>query len=157
MKCVARTLAVAGLMMAGTAQAETWRQAASSDESIFFVDLDSIRRTGDTIKFMSMSVFGGTTETRDFDKSVIQRNAICSSRSSQIFEARYYAGDTLLEYARTPGKMIEHGPDSVMNGVMQAACGDRAYQSPVVADPVAYGRGKLGVAGSTSSQNAHAQ
>lgn len=133
---IAATITVA---TSGAAQAASWRLAGTSDEAAFFVDVDSVRRSGDALSFSTMSVFAGVTDTRSFDKSIISRNALCASRSSQIVTGDYYLGGKLIEHDTSSGEMRAHGPTSVMAAVVATACGDQAYAGPVVADPVAAG------------------
>jgi hypothetical protein len=142
MRRIISVIALAASIAATPASASLWRLAARGGEapqrSLFFVDIDSIRRTGNEMTLVTVSLFEGTTTNRDFDKSVVTRRANCASMSSQITRSEYYRAGKLLETSTTPGNMITHEVNSVMYGTLQAACGQRAYLGAPVTSPMPY-------------------
>ena len=54
--------------------------------------------------------------------------------------AREMGWTWLLEHNSEPGERRAHSVGSMMHGAMSMVCGDEAYASPVVADPVATAR-----------------
>lgn len=134
-----RIAAAALLLTATPAAAESWRLSGRSADgpgaSVFLIDMDSIEREGDHVRFTTQSVYRSTTESRDFDRSIIERVGNCALGASIIVRGIYHRGNTVLDDNRWPGDIIKHSPGSLMESTLQVACGRIAPEGPVVANP----------------------
>ncbi|MES2987155.1 MAG: surface-adhesin E family protein [Pseudomonadota bacterium] len=133
------------LTAAAPAFAQDWRIAATAGakpaRSVYLIDAASIVRNGDTVTFMSQTVFESLSETRDFDRSVTKRQGTCSNLASRIMQNSYYARGVFSNTDSTPSaNIIAHREGTVMYGVLQTACGVRAMQAGTIANPEAHVR-----------------
>ncbi|WP_422060589.1 surface-adhesin E family protein [Sphingopyxis sp.] len=135
-------LSVSVLLAAAGAAQEGWRLVDTGTGndgvvSAYFVDSYSVVRSGDTVRFRTSTIFNSTTDDRDWDRSITTREGSCAAKASTILSNDYYSGSELLEHNSDPGERRAHSVGSMMHGAMSMVCGDEAYASPVVADPVA--------------------
>ena len=134
-------LVLLALTGATPAFAQSWRVASLSgekpDRTVYLLDADSIARSGDTVRFTTQSVFEKLTDTRDFDRSVTRREGNCTTMSSAIVENSYYAGGSYQNNDTTRGNMIAHKENTIMYSVLAQACGKKAMEQGVVANPEA--------------------
>ncbi|MBN8844232.1 MAG: hypothetical protein J0H88_13405 [Sphingomonadales bacterium] len=130
------------VLLAAAGATEGWRfvDTGSSGDGIasaYFVDSYSVARNGDTVRFRTSTIFNTTTEDRDWDRSITQREGSCAAKASTIVTNEYYRNGKLLDRDTNPGERRTHSAGSMMHGAMSMVCGDEAYGGPVVADPVA--------------------
>ena len=142
MRRLALLLGLSGIVAADPASAALWRLAATGgaapERSIFYVDIDSIRRSGDDLTVVTLSFFETTTANRDFDKSIITRRANCAAMTSQITRSEFYLKGKLLQVDTAGGNLVNHSAGSVMYGTLMAICGKRAYIGEPVTTPQPY-------------------
>jgi len=148
MRRLALLLALAGTVTAMPASAELWRLAsdggAAPDRMHYYVDIDSVRRNGDTVEYTTMTVYERISGDRDYDRSWIKRRGNCASMSSQMLVTSFYAKGKLLETDSTPDKWITHQDGSIAYGMLSAVCGKRAYRGNPTTDPIGLSRSQFG-------------
>lgn len=134
-------LIIVGLVSvaATPATAGQWRVAAMSgerpDRIVFLVDVESLRREGDSVRFWTQTIVERATNEQDWDRSVTFRRGNCADGSTAILQNSFYNSSRELETDRTERPVVYHQPDSVMYGVMQAVCGREAYVTDPVENP----------------------
>lgn len=133
------------LAVASPAFADDWRVSTISGEkparTVYLIDVSSILRDGDTVTFMTQSIFENTTANRNFDRSITRRRGSCSAMSSQIIENSYYANRVFLNTELTPGDVITHRDGTIMHDVLAQACGIKAINAATIANPESQVRG----------------
>lgn len=151
------TAAAIAVTAAAPASAELWRLASEGgtapDRSHVYVDVDSVRRSGDQVTFTSTTVYERIGGGRDYDRSWIQRRANCATMSSQMMVTSFYAGSRLVGTDRTLGDWLAHKPGSIGHGLLMAVCGQRGYRSSPVADPIGTSRSRFGTSSAPSNGN----
>lgn len=132
------------LAAAEPAAAQGWRRAAEGGDkpnrTVYFVDAGSIRRTGNTIRFWTTTVWEEMTADRDFNRSVTLRDGDCNEMTSAVVQNMFYDGTKLLETDTDPRQAVHHSPDSVMYGVLNIVCGRENYEAEGTTDPAAAAR-----------------
>lgn len=155
------TAAAIAVTAAAPASAELWRLASDGgtppDRSHVYVDIDSVRRTGDQVTFTTTTVYERIGGNRDYDRSWIQRRANCGTMSSQMMVTSFYAGTRLLGTDRSLGQWIAHKEGTIAHGLLMAVCGQRAYRGSPITDPISASRVKFGASSTpgTSGKNSH--
>jgi hypothetical protein len=136
----------AATLIAGTlttpAAAEAWRLAASNDGAAMFVDTDSQSQRGEVIWVTVMTV-ALPQNTNDWDQSIIRREIDCRGSRSSMMERSFFLRGRMISTERNREPADTHAPGSMMRGVLEAACGLRAYDSGPVADPYSAGMAML--------------
>ncbi len=141
----ASLLALAALLVPQAAWADNWRMAAYSGTDMqqqlaYFVDIDSIQRTGTKITFNSQTIYQALTDARDFDRSVIKREADCANMSTRMLDSNFYAAGKFLGNESGAGDFVTAKTGTVLETMLNVACGRGDYRSPVVADPESWSR-----------------
>ena len=121
------------------AMAGQWRVAAMTGEApdriVFLVDVESLSRTADSVRFWTQTIVERSTDAQDWDRSVTFRQGNCADSSSAILQNSFYRSGRELETDRTARPPVLHQPDSVMHGVMRAVCGREPWVTDAVEDP----------------------
>jgi hypothetical protein len=138
------TLVIAALVASLTtpAAAEAWRLAASGDNAVMFVDTDSQSQRGETIWVTVMTIASAQVAT-DWDQSIIRREIDCRGSRSTMLDRSFFLRGRLTSNASNREPADTHAPGTMMRGVLEAACGLRAYDSGPVADPYREGLAML--------------
>ena len=123
--------------VAGTsAQAAVWRPVAMFGErgsyNIYFVDFDSINRSGDDVTFSYWQVMQNP-ENLGYDNDITSLTANCSDKSYSKTTIRAFMGTNLVQTAG-PVAQVSATPGSVIDQTIDGACGKLA-PGPVTADP----------------------
>lgn len=144
----ASLLALAALVAPQAAWADSWRMAAYSgvdmqQQLTYFVDVDSIQRTGSKITFNSQTIYQALTDARDFDRSVIKREADCGTMATRMIDSNFYAGGKFLGNESDVGDEVIAKPGTVLEGMLNVVCGRGDYKSPIIADPESWSREKF--------------
>ncbi len=143
--------AMACAMVAAPAAAEAWRVAAQNDGAVMLVDTDSLERRGNMVLVTVMTV-APPQRAGEWDRSVIRREIDCAGSRSSMLERRFFRGSIQISHATNREPADNHTTESMMGGVLRAACGTRDYQSGVVGDPIATAWGMLSARSSGSGQ-----
>jgi hypothetical protein len=131
-------LALAALILPNTASAQTWRLAAYSNQApqmAYFVDVDSVRRNGNIVTFKQQTIYEATSPTRDFDRSMLTRQADCSAMTSFMRDSSFYIRGRYLDTEAGPSDATLAKPGTVLLTMLNTVCGRGDYFSPVVTDP----------------------
>ncbi|MDQ0250004.1 hypothetical protein J2W22_002068 [Sphingomonas kyeonggiensis] len=131
-------LALAALVVPHTASAQNWRLAAYSNQApqmAYFVDVDSVRRNGNVVTFKQQTIYETTSPTRDFDRSMLTRQADCTAMTSFMRDSSFYVRGTYLDTEAGPSDPTLAKPGTVLLTMLNTVCGKGDYFSPVVANP----------------------
>jgi hypothetical protein len=131
-------LALVALVVPHTASAENWRMAAYSNtapQMAYFVDVDSVRRNGNTVTFKQQTIYETTSPTRDFDRSMLTRQADCSQMTSFMRDSSFYVRGTYLDTEAGPSDPTLAKAGTVLLTMLTTVCGKGDYFSPVVTNP----------------------
>jgi hypothetical protein len=131
-------LALAALALPHAAQAESWRLAAYSAQApqmAYFVDVDSVRRNGNIVTFKQQTIYETTSPTRDFDRSMLTRQADCGAMTSFMRDSSFYVRGKYLDTEAGPSDPTVAKPGSVLLTMLTTVCGRGDYFSPVVSNP----------------------
>lgn len=134
------------LLAPQAASAESWRLAAYSTNSpqmAYFVDIDSVQRTGSKVTFRQQTIYERITETRDFDRSMLTREADCVANTSLMRDSSFYITGRYLDTEKGPSSQTVAQSGSVLRRMIDAVCGRLDYYSPVVATPDTWVREKF--------------
>jgi hypothetical protein len=142
MRMIMLVAAVMAAMVATPAAAESWRLTAENDDTVMFVDTDSVRRDGDRVRVVTMTVVL-PARPGEFDRVVAAMDINCSASRYTVVEASMYDGSRLLDSTRTPWPERTLTPNTIINDTAQSACGRRDYISDVIADPYAAAMARL--------------
>jgi len=130
--------ALAALVVPNAASAQNWRLAAYSNtapQMAYFVDVDSVRRNGNTVTFKQQTIYETTSPTRDFDRSMLTRQADCSAMTSFMRDSSFYVRGTYLDTEAGPSDPTLAKPGTVLLTMLTTVCGRGNYFSEVVANP----------------------
>lgn len=130
--------ALAAFAVPHSATAQSWRLAAYSTEApqmAYFVDVDSVRRNGYIVTFKQQTIYEATSPTRDFDRSMLTRQADCSQMTSLMRDSSFYVRGTYLDTEAGPSDPTIAKPGSVLRTMLDTVCGRGNYFSEVVANP----------------------
>lgn len=129
----------AGLAAAQPAQAAQWRVASTSGDQphrvVYLVDTDRVDRDGDDIRFWTQTIFERAPANQDWDRSVTLRHGNCAEISTTIMQNSFYSSGRLLETDTQQQPKIVHQPDTVMEAVLNVACGRGDYITGPIDDP----------------------
>ncbi|MFS2112543.1 surface-adhesin E family protein [Sphingomonas sp. Sphisp140] len=131
-------LALAALVVPHTASAQNWRLAAYSNQApqmAYFVDVDSVRRNGNVVTFKQQTIYETTSPTRDFDRSMLTRQADCAAMTSFMRDSSFYVRGTYLDTEAGPSDPTLAKPGTVLLTMLETVCGRGNYFSPVVTNP----------------------
>lgn len=131
-------LALAALAIPHTASAQNWRLAAYSDQApkmAYFVDVDSVRRNGNVVTFKQQTIYETTSPTRDFDRSMLTRQADCTAMTSFMRDSSFYIRGTYLDTEAGPSDPTVAKPGTVLLTMLNTVCGRGDYFSPVIPSP----------------------
>jgi hypothetical protein len=133
----------ASAAIATPAAAETWRGVGWAGQAparfAYFVDVDSIRRNGGTIRFWEQEILEAP-EPGGENRVLNYREGNCDEISTVILQSVYMDGDVVLTTSNERGNPVFHPPGSLMAGAMNAACGTEAYDTGPVTSPDATAR-----------------
>lgn len=138
--------ALAALALPQAAQAQNWRLAAYASDApkmAYFVDVDSVRRNGNIVTFKQQTIYETTSPTRDFDRSMLTRQADCTAMTSFMRDSSFYVRGTYLDTEAGPSEPTVAKPGSVLLTMLNTVCGRGDYFSPVVANPEIWVLGKF--------------
>jgi hypothetical protein len=121
---------LAGLLLAlpAAAHAENWRLAGGNRDAGDYVDVDSIARSGNSVRYLRETRFSDVQSTQSglrFDRMIVVYTADCRARSVQAMRVRVtldgremYAYDSRsgLEYPR---------PGTIGESVLLSVCENR--------------------------------
>jgi hypothetical protein len=118
--------AMAALLASASCPASTWNtftQAYNEETALFFFDADTVLKQGDSVTLWVKYV---NTKAPDSDGSwaTAQRyTIICSKRTAQVISSSIYDkdGKFIKSFPQTE-KAVDIVPDSILEGVHQAAC-----------------------------------
>ncbi|MDG2534882.1 hypothetical protein P6144_14575 [Sphingomonas sp. HITSZ_GF] len=130
--------ALAALVAPHTASAQSWRLAAYSNQApqmAYFVDVDSVRRNGNIVTFKQQTIYETTSPTRDFDRSMLTRQADCAAMTSFMRDSSFYVRGTYLDTEAGPSDPTVAKQGSVLLTMLTTVCGRGNYFSEVVANP----------------------
>jgi hypothetical protein len=130
--------ALAALTLPHAAQAQNWRLAAYSNQApqmAYFVDVDTVRRNGNIVTFKQQTIYETTSPTRDFDRSMLTRQADCAAMTSFMRDSSFYVRGTYLDTETGPSDPTLAKPGTVLNTMLTTVCGKGDYFSPVVSNP----------------------
>lgn len=128
------------------ASAEAWRLAAYSTDApqmVYMIDVDSIQRQGTRVTFKQQSIYETTSPTRDFDRTVMTRQADCFSRESSFGDSSFFINGKLLGSEKGPSTTTTAKDGSVLFYMIEAVCGRRDFFSPVLGSPESWARDKF--------------
>jgi hypothetical protein len=131
-------LALAALVVPHTASAQTWRLAAYSNDQpqmAYFVDVDSVRRNGNIVTFKQQTIYEAISATRDFDRSMLTRQADCSAMTSFMRDSSFYVRGRYLDTEAGPSDPTIAKPGTVLLTMLNTVCGRGNYFSEVVGNP----------------------
>lgn len=123
------------LLAPQAAFAESWRAAAYSSSPtpmVYFVDVDSVQRSGNKVTFRQQTVYSATSATRDFDRTVTTRDADCVAVTSSMRDSSFYVAGKFLDTEAGPGNVTTAQPGSILLQMINAVCGRVDYLSPVL-------------------------
>jgi hypothetical protein len=119
-------LVLAALLASSSGLASTWNtfaEAFNEETALFFFDADTVLKQGDSVTLWVKYV---NTKKPDSDGSwsTAQRTLIvCSKRTQQILSSSIYDKDgNFIRSFSEPGKVRDIAPDSIIEGIHQAAC-----------------------------------
>lgn len=126
------------LAAASPAAAQSWRVTGvggeAPDRSVYLVDVDSIWRNGDNVRFKSMTIW--EVADGDTDRSVTDRAGNCKTRIAYIEKNRFYLeGELQSEDGET--EPAEAKAETMIGDVLDAVCGRYDYITDPSADPEA--------------------
>lgn len=126
---------------ASPAAAENWRMTGfggdAPDRTVYLVELDSISRIDNTIRFRTSTIWESGSSSNDFDLTLTQREGNCAKMSSAVVVNEYYLDGTLIDRDDEPAEQSVHSPESLIYATLAAACGDEDYfESETLTDPV---------------------
>lgn len=123
------------LLAPQAALAETWRAAAysaSPTPMVYFVDIDSVQRSGNKVTFRQQTVYSATSATRDFDRTLTTREADCGAKTSSMRDSSFYVAGKYLDTEAGPGNVTTAQAGSVLLQMIDAVCGRADFLSPVL-------------------------
>ena len=125
--------------MATPAAAAQWRVASWGGDrpqrSVFLVDVETLRREGDTVHFWTQTILESPPSDQDWNRSVTYRRGSCADNSTAILQNSFFNAGRQIDTENEPRPAVVHQRDSVMFGVMQAVCGREAWLTEPVGDP----------------------
>ncbi|HEX8644111.1 MAG TPA: surface-adhesin E family protein [Allosphingosinicella sp.] len=117
--------ACAAAAIAAPALAEDWQPAAETDSLHAFVDMDSIERTGNRVRFTQQWRHNKVRRLSDgleWDTDTFLTEADCSERTFVNLETvARLRGRIVLSYSGTDRHQAE--PNSLISGILDHACG----------------------------------
>lgn len=127
---------------ASPAAAENWRMTGfggeAPDRTVYLVDLDSISRIGNTIRFRTSTIWEAASSSNDFNLTLTQREGNCAKMASGVTVNEYYLDAELIDKDEEPTGQNVHSPESLIYATLAAACGDESYfESETLTDPEA--------------------
>lgn len=149
-------MAAVGVSIAATpAMADTWRRigetGSAPDRVEFFINTDSIRRSGDTLTVETTTIYERQRPDRDYTRSILSRRIDCARSMSQIMFGRYYDAARLVSTDQQPADLVTPTQGSVGYDIVMATCGKGQYYGPPISDPVAASRALFTGAGDGGS------
>ena len=115
------------LAMTGSpAMSENWRQMGTLGESVGYLDMDSIKRSGDKVRFWR-DVRSPEPETAPtghrFDSASVLIEVDCRARNFRYLRQRAKLGDRIIYDAKDPNDSLHAiGPGSVIDAELRAVC-----------------------------------
>lgn len=117
----------AAIVTATPAAAESWYVATTGgsgvDETVYLIDMDGIRREGNSVWFETQTLYSSQSDTRDFTRSHTSRIGNCDLMASYIARNRYYFDGDMLDDDTQPQPIVRHSSGSIMEYALQVACG----------------------------------
>lgn len=137
-------MVAAGVSIAATpAAADNWRRIGETGSAPtrieFYVNVDSIHRTGDTLTVSTATVYE-TSTARKYTHAMMFRTVDCAASMSQITMGKFYNGDSLVSTDDQAADRVAPSQGSVGYDIVMAVCGKADYFGPPVSDPVAASR-----------------
>ncbi len=114
--------------VATPAFAETWRLAAGSESAREYVDVDSIVRDGDTVRFSRETRFPSLQSLESiprFDRLLVHYSSHCGDRTLSRLHIIVKRGDEVVGTYQGDRQAEHAEPGSVAAGVLMAVCDDR--------------------------------
>ena len=132
-------IALLASVAAVPAAANSWRLASNGgdapDRGRYYIDLDSVRRSGDIVDFTSMSVYEGMRKS-GYNRAVVVQRGNCATMSSQSLIYKFYVGSNLVQTDDSGTEWSPNKEGSLAYGILMAACAKRAYWGDPTTDPV---------------------
>jgi hypothetical protein len=115
-------------MGSSPALSENWRQMGTIGDSIGYIDRDSIKRSGDKVRFWR-EVRRPEPETAPtghrFDSSAVLIEVNCRAKMFRYLRQRAKLGDRIIYDAKDPNDALQAiGPGSVIDTELRAVCFD---------------------------------
>jgi hypothetical protein len=124
-------------LAAAPATAGSWRVTGvggeAPDRSVYLVDVDTIRRSGDKVTFDSMTIWEVADE--DMDSSRTQREGNCTTRMAFIIRNSFFLDGKLMSEEKEPTAPTEAKAETMIGDVLDAVCGRLDYATDADSDP----------------------
>lgn len=113
-------------MASSPALSENWRQMGTNGARVGYVDMDSIKRSGDKVRFWR-DVRSPEPETAPtghrFDSASVLIEVNCRAKKFRYLRQRAKLGDRLIYDAKDPNDSLHDiGPGSVIDAELRAVC-----------------------------------
>lgn len=135
-------IAAAGMaVLASPAAAADWRVSTASHDVVQFIDVDSIRRDGESAVVRAWLVMGEPKLGGDNMKFAMQ--VACSTGRSRRLELDFYRGTERVTRLAEPGAMGGDMSGTIALTLANQACGKAQPDHRTIADPLSVGRDLL--------------
>lgn len=139
MRTVFSLIALAASVAAMPAAANTWRLASNGGESPdrgrYYIDVDTVRRSGDMVEFTSMSVYE-SMRSSGYNRAVVAQRGNCATMSSQSLLYKFYVDGKLVQTDDSSNQWSPNKEGTLAYGILMAACGKRDFWGSATGDPV---------------------
>lgn len=116
----------AALFMSPTTFASTWNvftKAYNSESALFYFDADSVIRRGDAVILWVKYVNVKYPDSDGSWSTASRYELTCSNRTAKILAASTYdKTGKFIASQQNPGRANEIAPDSILEGILKAAC-----------------------------------